>query len=68
MKKTYTTEVDFQNAVLNDNLNVSELTWAFHRILRWRRWFHEPIGNNIYNEKTIDKIKKRIQQQVLRYL
>ena len=64
----YYEEVDIERAVLNDVLNVSELKLAFHRILRWRRWFHEPIGNNIYNEKTIDKIKKRIQQQVLRYL
>ena len=28
----YYTEVDFQNAVLDDYLNVSELKWVFHRI------------------------------------
>ena len=64
----YYEEVNIESAVLNDTLNVSELKWAFHRILDWIGWFHEPIGNNIYNKKTIDKIKKIIQQQVLRYL
>ena len=64
----YYEEVNIESAVLNDTLNVSELKWAFHRILDWIGWFHEPIGNNIYNKKTIDKTKKIIQQQVLRYL
>ena len=64
----YYEEVNIESAVLNDTLNVSELKWAFHRILDWIGWFHEPIGNNIYNKKTIDKIKKKNQQQVLRYL
>ena len=54
----YYEEVNIESAVLNDTLNVSELKWAFHRILDWIGWFHEPIGNNIYNKKTIDKIKK----------
>ena len=54
----YYEEVNIESAVLNDTLNVSELKWAFHRILDWIGWFHEPISNNIYNKKTIDKIKK----------
>ena len=48
----YYEEVDFERAIMNDNLNVSELKWAFHRILNWIGWFHEPICNNIYNEKN----------------
>jgi hypothetical protein len=31
----YDTKINFENAVLNDNLNVSELKWAFHKILNW---------------------------------
>ena len=31
----YDTKIDFENVVLNDNLNVSELKWAFHKILNW---------------------------------
>ena len=58
----YYTEIDFQKAVLNDNLNVSKLKWAFYRILNWRRWFHEPIGNNIYNEKKLlTKLKEELK-------
>ena len=64
----YYTEVDFQNAVLDDYLNVSELKWVCHRILNWIGWFHKPTGNSIYNETTIHKIKRRIQEQVLRHL
>ena len=48
----YYEEVNIESAVLNDTLNVSELKWAFHRILDWIGWFHEPIGNNIYNKKN----------------
>ena len=48
----YYEEVNIENAVLNDTLNVSELKWAFHRILDWIGWFHEPIGNNIYNKNN----------------
>ena len=59
----YYEEVNIESAVLNDTLNVSELKWAFHRILDWIGWFHEPIGNNIYNKKTIDKIKKKINNK-----
>jgi len=55
----YYEEDDIERAVLNNNLNISELKWVFHRILDWIGWFHEPIGNNIYNKKTIDKIKKK---------
>ena len=45
----YYEEVDIERAVLNDVLNVSELKWAFHRILDWIGWEPEAIGNNIYN-------------------
>ena len=64
----YYEEVDIERAVLNDILNVSESKWAFHRILNWIGWFHEPIGDTIYNEKTFDKIKRRIEDNVLRHL
>ena len=62
----YLSEVDFQYPILdvNFNLNVGELK----RILNWIGWFHKPIGNSIYNETTIHKIKRRIQEQVLRHL
>jgi hypothetical protein len=66
----YLSEVDFQYPILdvNFNLNVGELKWAFHRILYWIGWFHKPIGNSIYNKTTIDKIKRRIEDNVLRRL
>ena len=62
----YLSEVDFQYPILdvNFNLNVGELK----RILNWIGWFHKPIGNSIYNKTTIDKIKRRIEDNVLRRL
>ena len=55
----YYEEDDIERVVLNDNLNVSELKWGFHRILNWIGWFHESIGNNIYNKKRLTKSKKK---------
>ena len=59
----YYEEVDIGRAVLNDVLNVSELKWVFHRILDWIGWFHEPIGNNIYNKKRLTKSKKEFNNK-----
>ena len=45
----YYTEIDFQKAVLNDNLNVSKLKWTFYRILNW----------NIKLEKVVSRTNRQ---------
>ena len=54
---------DFVNEFLNYQYEARELRYTARHAIRVMKVFINEIGNNIYNEKTVDKIMKRIERE-----
>ena len=44
---------------------VDELEYTVKISIRTMEWFKKEIGNNIYNDNTVDKIMKRMKKQFI---
>ena len=48
---------------LSCEYDVDELSYTVIHAIEVTGWFKKEIGNHIYNEKTVDKIVKRIKEE-----
>ena len=55
-------DFDFVHEFLNYKYKAHELRYTVTRAVEVMGWFRKEIGNDIYNEQTVDKIVKRIKQ------
>ena len=55
-------DFDFVNEFLNCKYEAHELRYTARRAISVMKVFIKEIGNNMYNEKTVDKIVKRIEK------
>ena len=54
---------DFVNEFLNCQYEAHELRYTARHAISVMKVFIKEIGNNIHNEKTVDKIMKRIERE-----
>ena len=59
-------DFDFVNEFLNYKYKAHELRYTVRKAIRTMGWFKKEIGNNIYNEKTVDQIMKRIKKNTFK--
>ena len=56
-------DFDFVNEFLNCKYEAHELRYTARHAISVMKVFIKEIGNNMYNEKTVDKIVKRIERE-----
>ena len=56
-------DFDFVNEFLNCKYEAHELRYTARHAIRVMKVFINEIGNDMYNEKTVDKLVKRIERE-----